>query len=557
MTETGAETRIALGRTVLVIAALSVLTARSLAYDFVSDDAFISLRYVDNLATGNGLVFNSGDRVEGYSNPLWVLVLAGMVALTGVDSLLAARALGGLFALALPLLVIRMARREGAGRGDGPARPWVTEAPVVLGCLLVASSPPLACWSLAGLETASHAFLVLVAAWAVLGEGSTPGRLAIWRTAVVCGLVALSRPEGLLIGGGLVFLAWLFEKGRTIKGGVARAGIFLALPGAYFLFRVLYFGQILPNTYHAKAGGGLLRLEQGAQYLGAFLLDLGGKGALPLPLALPLALIVPTALLLGLAGKLGKTGIVLGIVVLLQIVFVVASGGDGLPMYRFLVPVVAPLALLAGLLLRRVLLLGTPGDRLLAPHWIAIVLSATLLVCSSSHPALRSQYSLYRDQKDIQVPAWTAAGLWLKHNAPAGASLAAVPVGAISYYSGLTVIDMLGLTDHHIAHSDPPEWRKKLSSTQRWAGHEKQDGAYILSRRPTYLLLGNIAVTDEPLDTSVPASKFIPYPLTSWIRVWEWDVIHHPDLDRLYAPRVVRLENGRYFNFLERREGGS
>ena len=51
---------------------------------FLLDDAFISFRYARNLLEGNGLVWNPGERVEGYSNFLWVLELAGIWAATGV-----------------------------------------------------------------------------------------------------------------------------------------------------------------------------------------------------------------------------------------------------------------------------------------------------------------------------------------------------------------------------------------------------------------------------------------------------------------------------------------
>ena len=83
--------------------------------------------------------------------------------------------------------------------------------------------------------------------------------------------------------------------------------------------------------------------------------------------------------------------------------------------------------------------------------------------------------------------------------------MAVVPIGAVSSYSGLTAIDMMGLTDGHIAH------RKMSNMGEDWAGHEKHDGQYILSRKPTYLLLGNIDVSDRPRDPS--ELPFIPYHL--------------------------------------------
>src|SRR5437870_9145345 len=62
---------------------------------FVIDDAFISFRYAENLVRGYGLVYNPGERVEGYTNFLWVLLIAGFHAL-GADSLSAAKVLGAL-----------------------------------------------------------------------------------------------------------------------------------------------------------------------------------------------------------------------------------------------------------------------------------------------------------------------------------------------------------------------------------------------------------------------------------------------------------------------------
>src|SRR5205823_2531369 len=71
---------------------------------FVIDDAFISFRYAENLVRGYGLVFNPGERVEGYTNFLWVLIIAGAKALGG-DSLLSAKVLGTLANLVTLVLV--------------------------------------------------------------------------------------------------------------------------------------------------------------------------------------------------------------------------------------------------------------------------------------------------------------------------------------------------------------------------------------------------------------------------------------------------------------------
>ena len=74
--------RIALGRVLSVSLPLLLLAALLFGYNvhryyFLSDDSFISFRYARHLAEGHGLVWNSGERIEGYTNFLWVLFMAG------------------------------------------------------------------------------------------------------------------------------------------------------------------------------------------------------------------------------------------------------------------------------------------------------------------------------------------------------------------------------------------------------------------------------------------------------------------------------------------------
>src|SRR5262245_7687999 len=79
----------------LVLAvALGTLAVHALYYmPFIADDALISLRYAKRLIDGSGLTWNSGERVEGYSNLLWVLSSSAM-GMAGVDLITAVRVLG-------------------------------------------------------------------------------------------------------------------------------------------------------------------------------------------------------------------------------------------------------------------------------------------------------------------------------------------------------------------------------------------------------------------------------------------------------------------------------
>ena len=82
-------------RRLLALAALVVLVCalRAEQMAWLSDDAFISFRYAQNLHDGLGLVFNAGEYVEGYTNLLWTLAMAAVLHL-GLDMELMAHVLG-------------------------------------------------------------------------------------------------------------------------------------------------------------------------------------------------------------------------------------------------------------------------------------------------------------------------------------------------------------------------------------------------------------------------------------------------------------------------------
>ena len=122
--------------------ALALFAAQaSWPWPFFSDDSFISLRFSERLLQGDGLTWTDGERVEGYSNLLWVLLTAGLGAL-GLELVTAARLLGALCTAAALLALAAAARprdpRTAAVAGVAP--------------LLVAASQPVLVWSLAGLE---------------------------------------------------------------------------------------------------------------------------------------------------------------------------------------------------------------------------------------------------------------------------------------------------------------------------------------------------------------------------------------------------------------------
>ncbi len=209
-------------------------------YTHLGEDAFITFRYAEQLARGHGLVYNPGERVEGYSNLLWVLVLAPFGTL-GVPLHLAARVLA---TLAFGGLIVG---GWWAGRRLGTtliARWWL---PVAL-----AVAPYLHYHDDRGLETVPYA-AALGGALLVLG---TRGSAVV--AAVLAGAAVLLRPEGIGFALALAPVAWMAAPGGRRRAALA---VYLSIPIALFLahlvLRQAYYGDWLPNTVIAKRPEGL------------------------------------------------------------------------------------------------------------------------------------------------------------------------------------------------------------------------------------------------------------------------------------------------------------
>jgi hypothetical protein len=151
------------------------------AFGTVAEDAFITFRYSMNLAQGHGAVFNAGERVEGYSNFLWMIVLGVLHRAFGLDIPGTARWLGVLAVSATLLLAYwTTLRLTDSDRASG-----------VAASMLLAASGSVAAYGPSGLETPVFCLLVLATAClAVLGRMAGAGLIA--------GLAVLTRPDGIV-----------------------------------------------------------------------------------------------------------------------------------------------------------------------------------------------------------------------------------------------------------------------------------------------------------------------------------------------------------------------
>lgn len=468
------------------------------------DDVFITLRYAANVAAGHGPVYNVGERVEGFSNPILLVFLAFMHLLMSAPCwlVLAAKWTGLIAGLLTLSALAGLARHDPEG---ADFRGWPP--------LLFALAGYPAFWAASGMETGLHLLLVVLALGGYIRALET-GRKA-WRmlAGLLFAAVALSRPEGaVFLVAALVARALLLWRDRK-KPDAADAGfvaLALAPVALYFLWRHGYYGAWWPNTFYAKAGAGLATWTDGLRYL------LGAIGATLWSNALLLPL-----LLVGLVPwkKVAPRTLILLLAVGAQAGFVVIGGGDWMEGWRFAVPAMPLVALLAPTIFARLrdalhrqrLSEWFAGRR----KWIAIALA---LVSLTAHLYAVKQLShrpsgWHGTTEHLFVdPSYQAVADYLNANKQPGDWLATGEAGAIVYLTGLPTIDCFGLTDAHLARV--PGKR-----------HEKVDPDYILGREPRWLVIGGVT---GPADT--PTSYF----------AYGRSLLEHPQVKAQYKPMLRR-----------------
>lgn len=475
------------------------------------DDAYISFRYADNLVAGHGLVFNPGDRVEGYTNFLWVLLLA-LARKAGGNFELVSRVAGAAFAAATVVATARLTTSVASA-----TRPSWRFAP-----LLLALDGAFALWAVHGLETAMFAFLVTAAL--VFDARWQEGRRDVWPSAAFYALAALTRPEGvLLFAGSLGFRLWSDVKRAVGPRGLARLAVFAAPVAAHLVWRRAYYGDWLPNTFYAKVGGGEAVLERGLDYAAGFF---GGAGGLLFLWLLPAAWIAVTRRRGGVPFLLWMGAVWTAIVV--------AEGGDAFPGYRFFVPVVAVFYVLVDVGFTAVVGWLRGVGKGLRPAAAVLLVAVVILHGLQTRGEARVEAA----GANTFTTKMKLVAATLAETFPPGTTIALNPAGVIPFVTGFRSYDMLGLTDRVIARTSA------VDLGDRPAGHERGNGAYILDRRPELILAGNVLVLERR-----PERLHFPSAHRS-----EEELFASPRLEQLYAAQLLPLADGRILALLRRRD---
>lgn len=443
------------------------------------DDPYITFRYAANLLAGHGPVFNIGERVEGYTSPLHLLLSAALMTVApSADILFKAKCASLLFGFVVLAQTGALARRSGLGAWEA-----------ALAQTLVALNVNFALAAVNALETTLYGALLLASLLLFLKE-CRRGRGVLSGFVLFCALLA--RPEAALTVAALLAVRLYWMRRRRLPASFVLPWLlaFLAPAGLCELARWGYYGQLLPNTYFAKAQPLRRSIGEGAAYLlkatapgpsASRLLGplLGGLSQLDrhnvfafgsvqqknlrsdaFYLAAPLLFWA-----LALAGlwrtRRRLAGAVAVAAVAAVFVFALRSGGDWMYGWRFVAPVLPVIAVAQchGLraLARRLARRRTSAAGALKLWGGAVAALWLVGCCKTEHfPWSRAHFST-QGARLLQVsegygPLWVKGADYIRR-LPRGVTVAYSEMGYAGYANlDKRMIDVRGLTDREISH---------------------------------------------------------------------------------------------------------
>lgn len=463
------------------------------------DDAFISPRYAQNLVDGKGLVFNANEKVEGFSHPLWTLLLV-LPAYLSCNVILFAKIIGVISWIAILAVSQHILRRH-------------FTAPAGIVALLgtfIATSIALIYYSIAGLETIFYAMQIVLMNYLLLEKRPLAA-------SIVAAFIAVSRPEGVLYI--LPLAAWLVVNRTRWRTWY----FYLIIPGLMtfllLLVRWIYYHAILPNTFYVKVHTqGSLFAFISTQTL--ILIKYTFTSFCPGDLMLFFAI-----LYLVLFNR--KKYIAMTLSIVMAAFFIWVSSLDWMPFGRFYVPVMPLLAIFSFAAVHETIFSLVRGGK---RTWLVYLCLLIPIVFNAinTHYQIKELIAGDRVNPALNSRGHIEIGKYLRDNATPGEKAVTNEIGAIGYYSRLNVVDMIGLTDKKI-----PQFLKK-NELHKYA-------AYILAQKPKYILLND---RQEPWDREMhPYHKAIfdgmqslgiyhlrkEFPLNSWKNVLLFEYLSDND----------------------------
>ena len=435
----------------LVFAATSFASARLRSPMSGIDDANIFFVYARSVSAGDGFVFNPGsERVEGFTSFLWVMVCSGAMAISGAPEryLLTLNILlvSVTIACCLRSFVLR------TGTGMSASLPWASAFLI----LLLLDFRYITWNTITLMETALWTCLVTTTALIVI-EGPCSRRHASG-LAVLVTLLIMTRPEALVWVPTLCGLLYLrrvasVDRAHTLSAVVPALLAFVLATMLLTLFRLVYFGLPLPNTFYAKVSPSLsFSLNEGASYLGRYLLS----G--PVTFACGVAILLSIVHLFRVRFRDART-LALTVLALVGLAVPVLTGGDHFDGFRFYQSVY-PLLLLALLNFARFIVpayVSVASDNAI-PHNLRLVGAAAMIAVLLTVQLVDwTQFDSRGLQAEFDI---AEAGRQQGHrinllfeNVHPLPDIGTISVGGFKYAYDGYVIDLMGLNNTKMAHN--------------------------------------------------------------------------------------------------------
>ena len=458
-------------------------------YFCLFDDAMISMRYAWNFSHGEGLVWNSGEYIQGYTNLLMTLLMSlSTLAFDKSTAALFIQISGVGFMLAIAYTTMRIA--DHFIRDESLQRQTFIR---IIAFLCPLTYYPLAYWALMGMETGLLTMLCLVGVLAALNytRNNSPKLLAL--VVVSFGLAFLTRNDSIIFAA----LTWLYiaqdrlrlkEGNRSFPPLLWAIALYLLFVVGQEIFQYTYYGELLPNTYTLKLTGMPLldRIRNGVGFTTYFLIETA------------FILIVST---LHTFVTFRKQELLLMSIAFSAIGYQIYVGGDPWDYWRILSPSMPLLFVLYTCAIYSFvnhLLNSSVNKGFLFSHpmftrlyvnegiTFLLILMGLFSVDIKFLPEmllLKKPYEARGNEEHVNI------ALLLSQITRSDASVGVIWAGSIPYYSGRRAIDFLGKCDRYVARL-PPDLSGKVSwrGMTSVPGHNKYDLDYsIKALHPTYV----------------------------------------------------------------------
>jgi len=445
-----------------IIPALVVYALLSHQLNFTQDDAYISYRYVANYLNGDGLVYNIGERIEGYTNFGWVIYLILWGAL-GANFIVVSKITGFVLGGGIIILTYQVARLIFTKENK-----WLALLPVYL----VGVNQSLAYWSVAGLETAAFAFLVMLSVYLYLRRS--------WGLIAALVLAVWVRPEGALLTGLLIITEAVVER-RVPLFSLRCAVIAFVFLIPFALFKLLYYGSIFPNPFYAKTGWSVEQLVNGLEYAGRYFSHYGFYGV---GFVLPFIFIK----------KLPPAAKAVWWFAALYVIYIVMIGGDVLKVHRFFMPIFGMTAIMICLALWLMVRRFSQKTRTM------VIFLTILPLLALTYVIPKEFVNRYNVLEKALMRKMSFKASRMKESDSSNFSVASSTIGIFGYeLMGHEIIDMLGLTDSTIArHSEEP-----IPGMQTTWKEQKHNSRYLLETAPDYIVFSTGIKPSAPAERAL------------------------------------------------------